>query len=56
MAFRLPDAEEIKRWIMSFGAEAVVLKPDELRAEIAAELRALAAAYREDRPRAKRAK
>ena len=43
--FDLDDAEEIKRWILSFGKHAVVLRPDELRQEIVEELAALTAAY-----------
>ncbi len=43
--FRLDDTSEIKRWIMSFGASAVVLEPETLRVEIVAELEPLLAAY-----------
>ncbi len=43
--FCLDDTVEIKRWIMSFGASAVVLEPEGLRAEIVAELESLMAAY-----------
>jgi predicted DNA-binding transcriptional regulator YafY len=37
--FRLSDTEEIKRWILSFGRHAEVLQPEELRADIAEEIR-----------------
>lgn len=43
--FRISGTEEIKRWILGFGARAVVLEPESLRLEIARELRDLAAAY-----------
>ena len=43
--FRLSSTEELKRWVLGFGAKAVVLEPERLRREIAEELRALAAAY-----------
>jgi predicted DNA-binding transcriptional regulator YafY len=43
--FRLSDTEEIKRWIMSFGAHAVVLEPASLCQEIRDELRTLEALY-----------
>jgi predicted DNA-binding transcriptional regulator YafY len=43
--FRLSTTEEIKHWIMSFGRQAVVLAPDELRRAIAEEARAMAAAH-----------
>ena len=32
--FRLSSTEEIKRWIMSFGSQAVVLEPEGLRQEM----------------------
>lgn len=37
--------EEIKRWILGFGVKAVVLGPESLRREVAAELRAALASY-----------
>lgn len=43
--FRVSGTEEIKRWILGFGAKAEVLKPDQLRHEIAGELRAMLCAY-----------
>jgi len=39
--FDLGDTEEIKRWVLSFGKHAVVMKPEQLREEITAELAAL---------------
>lgn len=32
LIFRVAGLEEIKRWILSFGPEAVVLEPDKLKA------------------------
>jgi predicted DNA-binding transcriptional regulator YafY len=43
--FHLDETEEIKRWIMSFGQQAVVLEPAKLRQEILAELQLLVVAY-----------
>jgi len=43
--FELGHTEEIKRWIQSFGRHAVVLAPDQLRAEIVNELEMLRRAY-----------
>jgi predicted DNA-binding transcriptional regulator YafY len=43
--FHLSDTQEIKRWIMSFGQQAVVQEPESLRGEIVAELNSLLAAY-----------
>jgi predicted DNA-binding transcriptional regulator YafY len=43
--FRLSSLVEIKGWIMSFGARALVLEPELLRREIAEELQAQLAAY-----------
>ncbi len=46
--FRLSSTAEIRSWVLSFGAKAVVLEPEGLRREIAEELRAMAAAYGPD--------
>jgi proteasome accessory factor B len=46
--FRLSCTEEIKGWVLSFGGKAIVLEPEELRDEIAREVRALFAAYEAD--------
>jgi len=43
--FQLSDTEEIKRWILSFGPAAVVIEPEELRQEIASDLRAMLQAH-----------
>lgn len=43
--FRLADLVEFKRWIKGFGADAEVLSPDTLRAELHSELAAAAARY-----------
>ena len=43
--FDLGHIEEIKRWIQSFGRHAVVLEPEQLRAEIVGQLNALRLAY-----------
>jgi predicted DNA-binding transcriptional regulator YafY len=43
--FRLTDTQEIKRWIMSFGPNAVVLEPRELVEDIQRDLAAMTAAY-----------
>jgi proteasome accessory factor B len=48
--FCLDDTAEIKSWIMSFGARAVVLEPEALRLEILAELESLVAAYGSAQP------
>lgn len=45
--FRLSSAEEIKRWLYSFGRSALVLSPPALREEMLDELRDMAAAYAE---------
>jgi len=39
--FRLTTTTELKRWLLSFGATAVVLKLASLREEIVAVLRAM---------------
>jgi len=44
--FELSDTTEFKRWLLGFGRHAVVLAPDALAAEVAAELAAACAAYR----------
>ena len=51
--FRLSCTQEIKSWVLGFGARAVVLEPENLRREITEELRATLAAYetRETQPR-----
>ena len=43
--FRLSGTEELKRWVLGFGAKAAVLEPESLRLEIAEELQALLTAY-----------
>ena len=46
--FQLDGTEEIKRWIMSFGKQAQVLEPEELRDKIIKEWKEAVAAH--DRP------
>jgi predicted DNA-binding transcriptional regulator YafY len=43
--FRLTATEEIKRWLLSFGANAIVLEPQSLVTEIADELRKILNSY-----------
>lgn len=43
--FRLSDSEEIKHWLYSFGRQAEVIEPRELRKEMAAELAEMVALY-----------
>ena len=43
--FRLPDTQEIKRWIMSFGLNATVLEPQELVQEISNDLNIMMKRY-----------
>jgi predicted DNA-binding transcriptional regulator YafY len=43
--FRLSSTVEIKSWVLSFGANAVVLEPASFRAEMAAELEQMARFY-----------
>lgn len=43
--FRLPDIQEIKRWIMSFGPSAKVLEPAELLIDIRRELQQMLDGY-----------
>jgi proteasome accessory factor B len=51
--FRLSSTTELKAWVLSFGANAVVLEPDSLRREIAEELRKCLAAYPAPTPRSR---
>jgi predicted DNA-binding transcriptional regulator YafY len=37
--------QEIKRWLLSYGAEVEVIEPLALRAEIAAEVKKVASIY-----------
>ena len=46
--FHLTDTQEIKRWIMSFGPNAMVLEPRELVEDIRQDLAAMQSAYREN--------
>ncbi len=43
--FQLPDTQEIKRWIMSFGPNATVLEPQALVEEITNDLRRMLTRY-----------
>jgi predicted DNA-binding transcriptional regulator YafY len=43
--FQLSTTVEIKSWVLSYGANAVVLEPESLRAEIAGELEQLTKMY-----------
>ena len=43
--FRLSSVEEIKQWLLGFGRQVVVLEPETLCAEMAAELRDALALY-----------
>ncbi|AGA24813.1 helix-turn-helix transcriptional regulator [Singulisphaera acidiphila] len=43
--YRLSCTNEIRSWILSFGAKAIVLEPESLRREIAEELQTLIVAY-----------
>ena len=43
--WRLSHTEEIKHWLLSFGANAQILAPEELRRQIADEARAISALY-----------
>lgn len=43
--FTVSGTEEIKRWVLGFGAKAEVLRPEGLRREVAEELRATLSAY-----------
>lgn len=43
--FNVSGTEEIKRWILGFGAKAKVLSPEGLRREVVEELRAMLSTY-----------
>jgi proteasome accessory factor B len=43
--FRLSNTVEVKSWVLGFGASAIVLEPESLRAEVAVELEGMLAAY-----------
>ncbi|MCA9088025.1 MAG: WYL domain-containing transcriptional regulator [Planctomycetaceae bacterium] len=43
---QLADLHEVKAWVLSFGAKAVVEEPEELREMILADLKSLRGAYR----------
>ncbi len=43
--FRLSNTTEVKAWVLSFGPAAVVLEPEELRKEMAIDLRDMSTAY-----------
>jgi len=45
MTFRLAGLDEIKRWILSFGHEAVVMEPEKLRETVRKELSSNLAQY-----------
>ena len=45
LRLRLSSTVEIKSRVLSYGASAVVLEPEDLRAEIAAELERMLQAY-----------
>lgn len=53
--FKLNSTVEIKQWVLSFGGQAEVLEPIELRQEIGEELAHLVRAYRES-PKSTRTK
>ncbi len=38
LEFETRNLEEVKRWVMTYGAEAEVLKPDRLREMVTREL------------------
>jgi len=54
--FELADTDEIKRWIFSFGRNAVVLEPKELREAIVGELCEMIGQYEAASPRSRREK
>jgi predicted DNA-binding transcriptional regulator YafY len=43
--FHLSNTPEFRSWLLSFGAKALVLEPEQLRREIAEEIHALCAVY-----------
>ena len=43
--YTVSGTEEIKRWVLGFGAKAEVLEPGTLRREVLAELRAMVSSY-----------
>jgi proteasome accessory factor B len=43
--FKVSGSEEIKRWILGFGAKAEIVGPEELRRQVAEELRAMLSSY-----------
>ncbi len=43
--FRLSNTTEVKAWVLSFGAAAEVLEPEELRAEIVADIDSISSKY-----------
>ena len=45
LTLQVADLWEVKRWLIGFGAEAGVLRPEELQAEIANECRRMAKGY-----------
>jgi len=46
LTFPAPELYEVKRWVLSWGADATIVKPKELRDEVAKELRTAVGAYR----------
>ena len=53
IAFRVAGLEEIKRWILSFGPEAVVLEPEKLREMVQKDLGETLQQYRGNRAKAR---
>lgn len=51
VSFTLNALEEVQSWVLSFGRQAEVLAPDELRERVQAELRESLANYESSRPR-----
>jgi predicted DNA-binding transcriptional regulator YafY len=46
LTFRVAGVDEVRRWVLSFGAEAEVLEPELLRNQIAAEIENLRKTYK----------